>query len=125
MITSMLQGLSRQGRGRREPRDVVGSLMIHERHLPLGAVIWAASAKDPGLSPEGIMAEIRRNARCLQADYDRLEIETPVDAGVTARAPHWTRPTCLSGRCQPVRRDCRSSRTGSPCNRTLNILGAT
>lgn len=72
--------------GRREPRDVVDLLAIHERYLPLGAVVWAAAAKDPGLSPEGIIAEIRRNARYLQADYDRLHSETPFDAAAIARA---------------------------------------
>jgi hypothetical protein len=72
--------------GRREPRDIVDLLDIHERYLPLGAVVWAASAKDPGQSPEGIIAEIRRNARYLQADYDRVMSEAPIDAGVTARA---------------------------------------
>jgi hypothetical protein len=53
---------------RREPRDIIDLLNIHERYLPLGAVVWAASAKDPGLSPEGIIAEIRRNGRYQQAD---------------------------------------------------------
>lgn len=72
--------------GRREPRDIVDLLDIHARYLPLGAVIWAASAKDPGFSPEGIVAEIRRNARYQQADYDRLQTEAPIDAGATARA---------------------------------------
>lgn len=28
--------------GRREPRDVIDLVMIHERTLPLGAVVWAA-----------------------------------------------------------------------------------
>jgi hypothetical protein len=72
--------------GRREPRDIIDLLNIHERYLPLGAVVWAASAKDPGLSPEGIIAEIRRNGRYQQADYDRLQHETPIDAAATARA---------------------------------------
>lgn len=72
--------------GRREPRDVVDLLAVHEQYLPLGAVVWAASAKDPGLSPEGIIAEIRRNARYLQADYDRLSSEVPFDAAAIARA---------------------------------------
>lgn len=72
--------------GRREPRDIIDLLDIHERYLPLGAVVWAASAKDPGLSPEGIIAEIRRNGRYQQADYDRLQHETPIDAAATARA---------------------------------------
>jgi hypothetical protein len=71
--------------GRREPRDIVDLLGIHDEYLPLGAVVWAASAKDPGLSPEGIIAEIRRNARYQQADYDRVLSEAPIDAAVTAR----------------------------------------
>jgi hypothetical protein len=62
--------------GRREPRDIIDLQEIHQRYLPLGAVVWAACAKDPGLSPEGIIAEIRRNRRHQQADYDRLNIET-------------------------------------------------
>jgi len=74
--------------GRREPRDIIDLLDIHEHYLPLGAVLWAACAKDPGFSPEGLVAEIRRNARYQQADYDRLENETPIDAAVTSRALH-------------------------------------
>jgi len=31
--------------GRREPRDVVDLLTIHENILPLGAVIWASAGK--------------------------------------------------------------------------------
>jgi hypothetical protein len=72
--------------GRREPRDVIDLLEIHEKYLPLGAVVWAACAKDPGFSPEGIIAEIRRSARYQQADYDRLASEAPIDAAVTSRA---------------------------------------
>jgi hypothetical protein len=72
--------------GRREPRDIVDLLDIHERYLPLGAVVWAASAKDPGLSPEGMIAEIRRNARYQQADYDRVMSAIQIDAAITARA---------------------------------------
>jgi hypothetical protein len=72
--------------GRREPRDIVDLLDIHKNYLPLGAVVWAACAKDPGFSPEGLIAEIRRNARYHQADYDRLENETSIDAAATSRA---------------------------------------
>ncbi len=71
--------------GRREPRDIIDLLHIHTHILPLGAVIWAAAGKDPGFSPEGLIAEIRRNARYQQADYDRLRIETPIDGAVIAR----------------------------------------
>jgi hypothetical protein len=72
--------------GRREPRDVLDLLLIHDRYLPLGAVIWAAAAKDPGFTPEGLIAEIRRNARYQQADYARLDTASPTDAGAISTA---------------------------------------
>jgi hypothetical protein len=71
--------------GRREPRDVLDLLTIHDRHVPLGAVIWAAVAKDPGFSPEGLVAEIRRNARYRGDDYADLELTERIDAGDVAR----------------------------------------
>jgi len=71
--------------GRREPRDVLDLLYIHKHHLPLGAVIWAAVAKDPGYSPESLIAEIRRNARYLADDYADLDMTEPVDAGAVSR----------------------------------------
>jgi hypothetical protein len=58
---------------------------IHERHLPLGAVIWAAVGKDPGYSPESLIAEIRRNARYRADEYEALAMATPIDAGAVAR----------------------------------------
>jgi hypothetical protein len=51
--------------GRREPRDVLDLLTMHHRHLPLGAVAWAAVAKGAGYSPENLVEEIRRNSRFL------------------------------------------------------------
>jgi hypothetical protein len=48
--------------GRRKPADAVDLLTIHNHILPLGAVIWAAVDKAPGYTPEGLIAEIRRNA---------------------------------------------------------------
>ncbi len=71
--------------GRREPRDVIDLLTVHDRHMPLGAVMWAAVAKDPGFSPESLIAEIRRNARYRQDDYADLDVIEPLDAGVVAR----------------------------------------
>jgi hypothetical protein len=58
--------------GRQAPRDVLDLLYIHEKHLPLGAVLWAAVAKDPGYSPESLAAEIRRNARYRPDEYAGL-----------------------------------------------------
>jgi len=71
--------------GRREPRDIIDLLFIDENELPLGAVIWAAVGKDPGFTPEGLIDEIRRNARFRQDDYDDLSMEQPVDAADVSR----------------------------------------
>lgn len=71
--------------GRREPRDVLDLLFIHDRRLPLGAVIWAAVAKDPGFAPESLIAEIRRNARYRDDDYADLDLVEPVKAGDISR----------------------------------------
>jgi hypothetical protein len=71
--------------GRREPRDILDLLYVHENHYPLAAVIWAAVSKDPGYSPESLIADIRRNARYVQDEYADLEMTTPVDAGDVSR----------------------------------------
>ncbi len=66
--------------GRREPRDVVDVVTIHERVLPLGAVVWATTDKAPGLTPEGIIDEIRRNSRYTEEDFRRVLSDPPVNA---------------------------------------------
>lgn len=71
--------------GRREPRDVLDLLYIHECYLSLGAVIWAAVAKDPGYSPESLISEIRRNARYRADDYADLALVEPVDATIVSQ----------------------------------------
>jgi hypothetical protein len=70
--------------GRQAPRDVLDLLYIHEKHLPLGAVLWAAVAKDPGYSPESLAAEIRRNARYRADEYAGLPSTEPIDAGTVS-----------------------------------------
>jgi hypothetical protein len=71
--------------GRREPRDALDLLYVHERVIPLGAVVWAAVAKDPGYAPESLIAEIRRNARYRADDYADLALTEPVDAAAVSR----------------------------------------
>lgn len=71
--------------GRREPRDVLDLLHIHEHHLALGAVVWAAVGKDPGYGPESLIAEVRRNSRYRADDYADLALDEPVDAGDVCR----------------------------------------
>ena len=68
--------------GRREPRDLVDLLTVHERVLPLGAVAWAAVGKSLGFTPEGLIDEVRR-ARYADADFRRLASDPPVDPSAT------------------------------------------
>jgi hypothetical protein len=65
--------------GRRELRDIVDLVTVHERILPLGAVIWAAVDKSPGFTPEGLIAEIRRNANYPAAEWQSLQSAQPLD----------------------------------------------
>jgi len=69
--------------GRREPRDVVDLVTIHERILPLGAVIWASVGKTLGFTPEGVINEIRRTARYTEADFRRVASDPPIDPAAT------------------------------------------
>jgi hypothetical protein len=68
--------------GRREPRDVVDLVTIHDSILPLGAVAWAAVGKALGFTPEALISEVRRLARYTEADFRRIAREPPVDGAV-------------------------------------------
>ncbi len=66
--------------GRREVRDIVDVVTIQDHTiLPLGAVIWAAFEKSPGFTPEGLIAEIRRNSHYPLAEWRQLEATEPLD----------------------------------------------
>ncbi len=69
--------------GRREPRDIVDLVMIHDEVLPLGAVVWAAVGKSLGFTPEGLINEVRRLARYTEADFRRITSDPPVDPVAT------------------------------------------
>jgi hypothetical protein len=73
--------------GRRELRDIVDLVTIHERIVPLGAVICAAVEKSPGFTPESLVAEIRRSAATHSApEWQSLETSEPLDPkDITAR----------------------------------------
>jgi hypothetical protein len=64
---------------RREPRDVVDLLTIHEAILPLGAVLCAAVGKFPGVTPEEMLAEITRHSRFTAEEFQALATVQPVD----------------------------------------------
>ena len=65
--------------GRRELRDLVDLVTIHQTILPLGAVIWAAVEKSPGFTPEGLIAEIRRNSHYPRTEWLKLVSTEPLD----------------------------------------------
>jgi len=65
--------------GRRAARDIVDLLEIHERILPLGPLIWAAVEKAPGFTPEGLIAEIRRNLNHPKSEWESLAASEPID----------------------------------------------
>jgi hypothetical protein len=65
--------------GRREVRDIVDLETVHETILPLGAVVWAAVEKSPGYTPEGLVAEIRRNSIYPAAEWRALVSAEPID----------------------------------------------
>lgn len=65
--------------GRREVRDLVDLVTIHDTILPLGAVVWAAAEKSPGFTPEGVIAEIRRNANYPASEWNALQTSQPLD----------------------------------------------
>jgi hypothetical protein len=65
--------------GRREVRDLVDLVTVHDTILPLGPVIWAAVEKSLGFTPEGLIAEIRRNSNYPAADWRRLSSNSPID----------------------------------------------
>ncbi len=57
--------------GRREVRDIVDLVTVHKRILGVGAVIW--------VTPEGLIAEIRRNANYPLSEWPKLLSQEPVD----------------------------------------------
>lgn len=65
--------------GRHEVRDIADLVTIHETILPLGAVVWAAVEKSPGFTPEGLIAEIRRNSNYPAAEWRALASAEPID----------------------------------------------
>lgn len=64
--------------GRSEVRDLVDVLHLHRRHLHLGALAWAGTGKDPGLSPEAIIRWGGRQAVYRPEDLADLILSEPV-----------------------------------------------
>ena len=65
--------------GRSEIRDFVDVLHLHDTYLSLGALVWAASGKDPGFTPELLLDQMGRHVAYQQTDLDRLSLRKPLD----------------------------------------------
>ncbi len=76
---------------RRELRDIVDLVAIHETILPLGALVWAAVEKSPGFSPEALIEEIRRNSLHPAAEWRSLSVPgaPPPKPPLAKGAPTW------------------------------------
>jgi len=67
------------GVGRGLIRDYADLIHLHQTRLSLGALIWAAAGKDPGLNPDFMHAELMRTHRYDRQAYDSLKWAQPVD----------------------------------------------
>lgn len=62
------------GVGRGVIRDYVDLIHLHQTGISLGALIWAAAGKDPGLSPHFICGELSRSHRYSAGEYASLQM---------------------------------------------------
>lgn len=69
--------------GRQKLRDFLDCLYLHQRHLHLGALVWAASGKDPGLTPEFILDWALRGNRFHPEDLTEVHLGKPIDLVAT------------------------------------------
>ena len=65
--------------GRDEPRDFLDTLYLHETVLPIGALIWAAAGKDPGMNPRMLLELLQRKGLVQKEELERLDLRTKID----------------------------------------------
>lgn len=65
--------------GRDEPRDFIDTLFVHRRVLSLGALVWAASGKDPGMSPSMLLELLKRKGKLREEHLRYLDIVPELD----------------------------------------------
>lgn len=58
--------------GRLEARDWIDVIHCNDKLQPLGYLVWAACAKDPGFNPRSLLNEAKRGGRYSQAELDEL-----------------------------------------------------
>lgn len=75
--------------GRLEPRDWIDVIECDDRLQPLGYLAWAASGKDPGFTPKGILDAAARGGRYSKVEINALDFDgTPPDAAELSRRWH-------------------------------------
>lgn len=72
--------------GRQKIRDFLDCLYLHEHHLHLGALTWAAAGKAPGLTPEFILDWALRGNRFFPEDLADVRLGRPIDLVATKQA---------------------------------------
>jgi hypothetical protein len=72
--------------GRRELRDYLDVLQLHQHHLHLGAVAWAAAGKDAGMTPELVLDLANRNTKFHTDDLADIRLSHAVDLKECKRA---------------------------------------
>jgi hypothetical protein len=65
--------------GRHEFRDYLDAHYLHAHHLHLGALVWAAAGKDPGLTPELILDWIKRGTHYTPDQIKKVNPTDPLD----------------------------------------------
>ena len=65
--------------GRQKLRDFLDCLYLHQHHLHLGALVWAAAGKDPGLTPEFMLDWALRGNRFQAEDWAEVRLGVPLD----------------------------------------------
>lgn len=67
--------------GRDKLRDWMDVIYLHERHLHLGSLAWAAAAKDPGLTPEFLLDCAKRFGRfpATTSEWAKLQMSPPAN----------------------------------------------
>ena len=62
-----------------QARDFMDVMQAHEDFLPLGAMVWAAAAKEPGFTPMSLLELLKRRGRYRPEDVARLALAQPLD----------------------------------------------
>lgn len=74
--------------GRDEPRDWVDVLYLDENLISLGALVFAAVGKDPGLNPSMLLDLLGRKGHIHPRDLERIHFAQPPDLSQLRR--QWT-----------------------------------